>query len=208
MENDIESCTLDDWLKDPGNSQRSIKFPINTVGKRWCLNIAQIFVLLAVLCLLPVFADSVVPSKSEALTMLFVCVAGAFVCFGLYKTYDHYLLNIKTRQLFIYRKLFFVPFHSLVADCSEFAKIAVDAEMRTYGRATIWEPRHWWEYFIVIVLKNGQYFRVSEYKASFFFLGGTSGEDFLIECNQKGEKLAKILKVEFVPGVAKQGVKR
>ncbi len=122
------------------------------------------------------------PAKFKFLLILLLPVFfGSLLCY--FNTDNFYVIDF-SRQALMYRfKMFFYETYTLAAPFSQIAFVTVDGIQRST------KSRVWWEYALMICLKDGRLFPVSDHTED----GWEPAEDL-------GLKLARFFQAEFIQG--------
>ncbi|MEX2665482.1 hypothetical protein [Candidatus Uabimicrobium amorphum] len=162
---------------------------MNNLTRRLFLNSAQICGFFIAMMFISIFM------KNDTFSV------GGFACaisFNIlliiaYKSYDSYVLDFNKKQFYTRRKFFSWVFSTCIAHFDDIVGVSVDGELHSANRV------EWWEYFTIIILKNGKTYRISDYQAS-FFSEDVDDEKFFRESEEVAKQLAEILQVKFYPG--------
>ena len=176
--------TLKEWQSCTDKETHILHFPMNNLPRRILLNTIQIFGFIAAVVLISAITESdIFPVAGAIYTLVFL-----LFLIVIYKSYDGYILDFNKKQLNARRKFLWWSYTKFLANFSDIAGIGIDGELHT-GKST-----KWWEYFAVIILKNGKMYRVSDYQTS--FLSENMDDDvFFQNSKEVAQQLAEILQV-------------
>lgn len=166
-----------------------LHFPMNNLPRRMFLNSIQIFGFIATILLISAIVESdIFPVEGAIYAIVFL-----LLLIIIYKSYDCYIIDFSKKQLNARRKFLWWSYIKFIANFADIAGIGIDGELHT-GKGL-----KWWEYFAVIILKNGKMYRVSDYQTS-FLTENINDDVFFQNSNEFAQQLAEILQVPLFEG--------